>query len=245
MSYFEHYKHINDLSDFGRKRYWGAYKAIYSRHLPNNKKAKILDFGSGAGLFMEWLCKDLLYEDVTGVDTDKGQVDFAKNMGLNVIWTDDPISWMKTQDKYFDLIVMKDVIEHIPSESLIDTVKEIYSHLTVGGQLLLSTPNANSNFASRMRYIDITHQTSYTEHSLHHVLVLAGFDAGNIQIYPEEVWRASSALGYLRLIIKLIFRGIQRLSALAEFGYQGINMPLSLNLLAICKRGAHENIYDN
>ena len=246
MSYFEHYKHINDLSDSGRKKYWKCYDSLYKKFLPENKNARILDFGCGAGLLMEWMQKECSYTNVTGIDIDMGQIDFARRLGLDANWSDDPVSWLKTKGVSYDLIIMKDVLEHIPDTRRVDTLKELHSLLSLNGVLLLTTPNANSDFAARMLYNDLTHHTAYTENSLRYLLGLAGYNTTLIHFFTDDVWHASSILGFLKLVLKLIVRGIRRLSAIAEFGAQGVHIPLSLNLMVVYyKRGSDEGSSDH
>lgn len=233
-SYFEHYARVNDLSPEGRASYWPMYDRLLSAVLPLDKSAPILDVGCGAGLLLEWLSKQKGYSCAVGIDIDPGQVRFAKELGVNAELVTDASEWL-SQQRSFDLVVMSDVLEHAPSPMDMALLSDIRSHVSPSGVLYLKVPNANSSFAGRYRYIDSTHQRSYTEDSLTHDLSCAGFD--RIRVSAEPLGFPSSAAGICRFVLLLLVRAIRRLEAIAEFGRLGLRLPLSLNLVATCSRG--------
>ena len=112
--------------------------------------------------------------------------------------------------------------------------------LADGGRLICTVPNANSSLAPRWRYIDWTHTSSFTEHSLDLLLYSAGLR--EIRILPGEVARTvpypwiprKASLTYFAW---RFFRGMRRLELMAELGAaQARHIPLSLNLLAVASR---------
>lgn len=232
MGYFAHYRAFNDLSDSGRRTRWPDYQALFGEVLPSKRDARILDFGCGAGMMLEWL-NHMGYSNAQGIDSDKGQVDFANGLGLKATLTESSSAWL-AEAGIFDLILMSDVLEHISYPEDEATLHALYSALNPGGILVLRVPNANSSFASRYRYIDRTHHRSYTSESLILPLEEAGFQS--IAISGEDVFLVRSVAGFLRSLLKRLFRLFRRIEAIAEFGVDGIRMPLSLNLLAVCRK---------
>ena len=106
--------------------------------------------------------------------------------------------------------------------------------------LICTVSNANASLAARWRYIDWTHTTSFTEHSLDFLLHNAGFR--NIRILPGEAGR-SVRFPWLPRRVSFgywawrFFRFLRRLEMMAEFGSeQGRTIPLSLNLMAIASK---------
>lgn len=234
MEYFEHhYALVNDLSPEGRRRTWFDLSRLYGRWLPADRTARILDLGCGAGVLLEWLRDARGYTNAVGVDVSPGQVDFAAKLGLRVIQRDDPIEWLATQEP-FDCVLLIDVLEHLSDDAVHATLRAVLSSLRPGGRLIVRVPNANADFASRYRYIDATHQRSYTEVSLHSTLLASGFVDASIG--GDDVWAVRSLPGVARLCLRALARLVRRCSAVGEFGPDGLRMPLSLNLLVTARR---------
>jgi SAM-dependent methyltransferase len=232
-AYFEHYARVNDLTPEGRRRIWPDYDHQYSGVLPPERNARILDLGCGAGLLLEWLLAEKKYTSATGIDTDAGQVGFAKRLGLSAQLVEDSSAWL-VQQAQFDLIIMSDVLEHVPSPDHIVLLSNIRRAILPGGSLFLRVPNANSSFAARYRYIDSTHKRSYSETSLVSDLTAAGF--AKIEVSAERIGVSKSLRGLGRFALLKTFRIWRRLEAIAEFGRPGISLPLSLNLIAVCHK---------
>jgi trans-aconitate methyltransferase len=201
--------------------------------MPDDKDARLLDLGCGAGLLMEWLRNGVGFSKITGIDADLGQVKFAQSLNLDVEQVTEPWKWLKSKKEY-DVIIMKDVLEHIPDDIVLPMLTVVWQALSERGTLILTVPNANSSFASRYRYIDYTHLRSYTEVSLASELRRAGIL--NLEIRGDDVWRPRSLKGAGRLILKALVRTWRRLEAIAELGSEGLRIPLSLNLLCVCRK---------
>lgn len=102
--------------------------------------AKVLDVGCGTGLFMssfvKWGCTELY-----GVDGPTEYADRALERGYKEIKFVDDLcsSRLPFEDNTFDLIVCKDVFEHLLDP--VFALGEIYRVLRPGGKLLLHVPN--------------------------------------------------------------------------------------------------------
>lgn len=234
MDYFEHhYALVNDLSPEGRRKTWFDLRLLYDRWLPFDRNARILDLGCGAGILLEWLRDDRGFSQTIGLDLSEGQVKFARSLGLNVEQNSSPAQWLSTQQP-FDVIFLVDVLEHLSSDDATKILRVIAASLRPGGRVILRVPNANSSFASRYRYIDATHERSYTEVSLRSQLLEAGLM--DIEIRDDDIWAVRSVAGVARVAAKAVARTFRRLSAAGEFGPDGLRLPLSLNLLATARR---------
>ncbi|MBZ5641215.1 MAG: class I SAM-dependent methyltransferase [Acidobacteriia bacterium] len=230
--YLSYYSRLNDLTPEGRRLHWPDYRRIYAPFLPKNKKARIVDIGCGAGQFMEWLEQDLGYENVQGIEMDAHMVAFAAECAIDGIEVCDLRAW-RVQGT-FDCIILKDVLEHIPTGEQIEALRLLAGKLAPDGCLIVRVPNANSTFATRHLFIDPTHYRSYSEHSLRSELERTGFS--RIEIHGDDVWVPQSPKGVPRLGVKLLVRAFRRLEAAAEYGREGLSMPLSLNLVAVARR---------
>lgn len=77
---------------------------------------------------------------------------------------------------------MNGVLEHIPKKVIVKALELVHKSLRKGGIFIVKVPNMANPFGLYSRYIDITHETGFTEYSLYEVLNVAGF--GNISIHP-------------------------------------------------------------
>lgn len=195
------------------------------RYIPK-KEAKILDVGCGFG-FAIYALKKLGYKNVRGIDIAPEMVKVGKKLGLEIELVEDSIAYLSNFPENFDVILAFDVLEHVPKDKQLDFVRALYNALKRPGTLILTTPNANARFACRYRYSDWTHTISFTEHSITFLLKNAGFE----QIKINETgftWKNP-----IRLLIRKFVRFWHRIEAISEFGWEGLKIPLSLNLLVI------------
>lgn len=153
---------------------WPAYyieqEKNYGQSLPQSKGAKILEFGPGRGYFTDWLlCMG--YENITLVEYDQNNCDFLakkyqKISSVKVVYCD-MVSYLKECNDMFDLIISKQVIEHVLVEDIPSVFLEGQRILNKGGLMLHETINAsNVIFGTYYRYIDFSHTISFTEKSL-------------------------------------------------------------------------------
>ena len=212
------------------------HQRILKPHLPLNPDSAVLDVGCGMGFALESL-RQLGYRHLEGFDTDKNQVALAQKAGLPVLWAENPLSFLAERAGSKDLILCLDVLEHVPKTGQLAFASAIRQALKPGGRAILTVPNASSALASRWRYIDLTHETSFTEHSIDFLLFNSGFSkisafASEFGVRPKWIFlpRKSTLLWALFQFYRLWRRG----EMIAELGpEQGRAIPLSLNLLVV------------
>ena len=222
----------------------GYFQGLLTTFLPTNKDIRILEVGCGMGFAMLAL-QDLGYVNVEGIDIDRGQVESCLKKGLDVLHVEDSVTYLNSHVNQYDLIISLDVIEHIPHKQQLNFVRAICQALKQSGQIICTVPNANSGLASRWRYNDWTHYTSFTEHSLDFLLYNSGFQT--IEVFPTEFFHPPGLRSFfgraifrsyfwktiLHWCIFLFVRGLRRMEMIGELGWgQGSDIPLSLNLLA-------------
>jgi len=153
-----------------------CYLDWYGPYL-KNKDARILDFGCGMGHFLYFL-KKMSYSNFIGIDISPQQVDFVRKYITNNVILADGFDFLKEslrKGDYFDIIVLNDVIEHIPKVKIPELLKLMFNVLKPGGKVFIKTDNMGNPFNLRTRYMDFTHEIGFTEHSLYEVLYMAGF----------------------------------------------------------------------
>lgn len=149
----------NDDEDYYGKTYWLAHQAnniqypdIYQRSrldlsernlhwlktfLKYAKTPKrVLEVGSGHGGFLA-LLKHIGF-DVCGMELSPWVVEYAKNT-FQVPMHLGPVEKVNFADKKFDVIVLMDVLKHLPNP--MDTLKQFIDLLSEDGFLLIQTPN--------------------------------------------------------------------------------------------------------
>jgi len=163
------------------------FKWNYERFLKDlPKKAKILDFGCGLGQFLFYLKKEG-FENSTGIDISQTQVQLALQMQpeLDIRHVDDSLLFLKSHPQKYDFIVMNDVLEHFELNVIVNLLKLVHFALKTDGLVIIKTINSAYPLSNSSRYIDITHNISFHERSLTHLLSHAKFI--EICCYQEEI----------------------------------------------------------
>lgn len=143
-----------------------------SRLLPESRDAKCLDVACGAGSFLHYL-KQNGYENITGVDVSPEQVVLAKQV-CDDVHEQDIMEFLSSGQQY-DFISIFSFIEHLTRDEAIMFLDTVNKALRPGGSIIIITPNADSPFASHMRYGDVTHEVIYNKISLSSLLKSCGF----------------------------------------------------------------------
>jgi SAM-dependent methyltransferase len=164
------------------------------------------------------------------------QAQRSRNAGFEVVVTDDTIAWLKAHSGQFAFASLLDVLEHVPTGLQIEFARAIHEALQPGGKLFLTVPNANAVLSARWRYIDFTHHSSFTEHSLYFVLKNAGFDQINIDAskglgrFPKRLWQRHARQLLRRWIVRWCWLQVFK----AEIPWEKLDdISFELNLSAV------------
>lgn len=144
--------------------------------LPSHADARILDFGCGWGKqLLELWCAG--YKNIEGVEMVKGQAQICLEQvkGRVPVTCMDGREYLADKNCAYDLIILNDVLEHVPASEAMGLLKTLNIALRSGGTLVIRVPNMANIFASYSRYLDITHVAGYTEYSLMQLLDQADF----------------------------------------------------------------------
>ena len=172
--YSIYYKRFHDDSE-AHATTMAEWLGIYLKgDLPEDRSCPVLDVGCGFGFALRAL-RAAGFSDVQGIEVSAHQAEIARRAGFEVSVVPDTIEYLREHRGRFGLVLLLDVLEHIPVPMQIDLVRAIREALRPGGRLIVTVPNANSPLAARWRYNDYTHSSSFTEHSLFFVLSNAGF----------------------------------------------------------------------
>jgi 2-polyprenyl-3-methyl-5-hydroxy-6-metoxy-1,4-benzoquinol methylase len=215
-------------------------RRMFLPFLPENRAAPILDVGCGRGYALQDLAA-LGYINVHGLDTDAGQVAFARGQGLAIEQPDDTVALLNSRPGAYAVVLLMDVLEHLPHNAQPALLGAIVRCLRPGGRLICTVPNAASAIASYWLYNDYTHAWSFTNDSLSYLLKECGFTVctcTGVEFNPRPrflfwVPTPRAAVWWLRCGVR--FR--QRLELIGELGWsRGRNIVLTPNLLAVADK---------
>lgn len=219
-----------------RSLYEGLMGNLLSQH-PSD--SKVLDYGCAFGYLVCYLQQR--FDSVQGVDASEEQIDVARSHGLPVdhLPVNSFASWCERNEGKFDLIFLFDVLEHIPVAEQIGFMRSLSRTLAPDGYIYVRVPNANSLLASRWRYIDWTHCSSFTECSLDFVLQNSGFKGieyfrDESSMTPRYWWIPRWHLR--NFYLKSVFRKIWKLYLKAELGAQASSISVGYNLFVRAKK---------
>ena len=204
-----HFVAVHKKDNCGFETYYRYFKKNYFKHLPENKDLNILDIGCGMGHFLYFLGKEG-YKNCLGIDISKENIEFCKEKKFNVKLCD-AFEFLTEKTKHFDLIVMNDLIEHFNKQEIIEILELVNKNLVQYGKVIIKTLNAsNPILANSGRYIDFTHEISFTEESLSQVLRVCGFK--DVRIHPQDIYIFyKNPLNYLAKYISKFLNSIFRL----------------------------------
>jgi len=201
-------------------------------HLPQG--ARVLDYGCGFGLLTNFLLRR--FPQTLGVDASVQQVAVGHAKGLPVehVSVDCFPAWAQGRHEAFDAVFLFDVLEHVPPQAQMAFMRQLVSTLRVGGEMYIKVPNANSLLASRWRYNDWTHWSSFTECSLEFVCLHAGLGQitplGDDSSAPSR-WPWVPRWRLRHYYVKHMVRWLWRQYLRSEIGTDERQVQLGLNLM--------------
>jgi SAM-dependent methyltransferase len=238
--YSIYYGRYHDKAPEHTAREAASHSSWLGALLPSDKEARIVDVGCGYGYALLAM-KKLGYHNISGLELSEQQADQTRRNGLLVEVTDDTTLTLLANPQSYDCILLLDVLEHVPVEAQIDFLRACASALKPGGRLILTVPNASAILSPRWRYNDYTHHSSFTEHSLHFVLLNAGFESVVVEkdrspkCFPLRFWRRS----WISLFRKWLVRFCWRQVFLCEVPHEDIDtISFELNLRALARVSA-------
>lgn len=157
------------------------YDANWSRLLPADRQARILDAGCGTGSLVWWLQRRG-YDGTEGIDVSAEQVEVARELGVRNVSVADLREHLGERRRHYEVIILRDVLEHFERHHIVEIVERCRDALRATGTLLIQVPNAEAPFWGRIRYGDFTHELAFTEASLRQLFGSLGF--GSVSVHP-------------------------------------------------------------
>jgi 2-polyprenyl-3-methyl-5-hydroxy-6-metoxy-1,4-benzoquinol methylase len=156
------------------RTYARVYDRVWTSVLPADKTARILDAGCGSGSLVWWL-QQRGYEQSGGIDVSAEQVMVANALGVRHVVKGDLVSFLTGRPGSYDRLILRDVLEHFPRETIVEMLDICRQALRPEGALVIQVPNAGTPLWGRIRHGDFTHEMAFTEGSLRQLLAVTGY----------------------------------------------------------------------
>lgn len=188
------------------------FEKNYLPHMPKNKDARIVDLGTGLGHFLYFL-REHGYTNILGVDVGKEVIEFCRRKNLPVVESE-IIAYLENLKEPADCFILNDVLEHQIKPTMWRMLEGIRAGLKEGGTFLVKVPNmGNPLLGNDGRYIDITHEVGFDQHSMKETLLMANFR--DVKVYGTDIYvtenpikniLAKTAAGLLNKLWLTIFK---------------------------------------
>jgi SAM-dependent methyltransferase len=205
-------------------------KRLIRRHMPPHLNSRIVDLGCGYGKYLYYF-KKYGYHNLLGIDTSAEQVKLAHQLGITEVQQGDIQSFLASDTGQADVILLMDVIEHLPLQTVFDLLDSVYAKLNPGGKVIIHVPNAEGLFGMRIRYGDLTHELAFSPTSVRQLGRSVGFSRLKCE---EDKPLVHGFTSLIRRIIWDCFTAPIRLLMMAETGKT--HFVLSQNMLVVAEK---------
>lgn len=207
-----------------------VYEYYFGKLFPTDKNISVIDLGCGSGDFVYWL-NSKGYKNTIGIDISNELIDIGKSLGISNIFCNDFFNYLENQKSKFDVIILRDVLEHFDKDETHKLVALLYNNLKNNGIVILQVPNGQSPFVGRILYGDFTHHNAFTESSISQLFKSVGFS--DINVY-EVVPVPKNIKGAIRFVFwKLLKTYLKILQIIASGNGGGHFSP---NIIAVVKK---------
>lgn len=213
-AYYENSSQTPTALKKGRRthRFWEVVRNVPAVGVVGRQAA---DIGCGDG----HLCADLYdagWSYVVGLDVSKARITRARLAYPDIEFHDEPLQSAGLPERSFDLIVLDNVIEHLPDPQ--GMLRVIYRHLSAEGRLVVITPNMESGQFRLLRRFwtpelaPHVHIFLFTESALDRLLAAAGFAVETVGSFhvPTARWGALVDDVRARSLRRAIWHGLQK-----------------------------------
>jgi 2-polyprenyl-3-methyl-5-hydroxy-6-metoxy-1,4-benzoquinol methylase len=198
----------------------------FGRFLPGARD-RAVDLGCGPGTLVAWL-KDKGFRHAFGVDISAEQIANAHAIGVMEAEQGDLFAFL-SRERDFDVIVARDVLEHLDKQSAFDLLRSARAALRPGGRIILQVPNAESPYFGRVRYGDFTHELAFTGGSMRQLLVAAGFSSVRVAPWRPAVFNFQTRI---RALLWRLIEPVLKLPIAVESGSTADRI-VTMNLIAV------------
>jgi 2-polyprenyl-3-methyl-5-hydroxy-6-metoxy-1,4-benzoquinol methylase len=166
-----------DTSFFSlQKKHIRQYDAEFLAYTKAETSMSVLEIGCGTGIFSRYLRKKG-FTEVVCLELDKRLAPVLADLAPFQVVFEDAETYVASisGQRTFDLIIMHDVLEHLPLEKACSMFKAFHAALALGGRILIRVPNSSSPWGARIFYGTFDHVTPFSPDRIREFANLTGF----------------------------------------------------------------------
>lgn len=226
-----HFSSNVDFSDAKLCLEYTSFDVNIEKYLGIKSDLRILEIGFGTGYFVKYLI-DKGHHNFDAIEISKEEYEFVRhNISENVLLVEDTGAFLRKHANAYDVVVLLDVLEHIPKTEVVDLLKDVRTSLKEHGKVFIRVPNAANPLNIQILFDDFTHETYFTGRSLKQVSLMAGYSTVEINAWTEV--DASLVSKIANPFSKLLGKIIQ-LFMLTSRLYINTSNPMSRNISCVC-----------
>jgi len=232
-NYTEYLLNMYNKKTFNRKLWYIKYN--FWKYI--NNWDSILEIWPWLWEFLHYCISDKRVQDVTIVDNDESVLNYCKSLykwkDISSYHIENSIEEIDDKLKKYDIIFLNQVLEHIPKNYQIITLKILYKHLNKWWKLIINVPNAWNFLTLTEIYWDITHTSAFTENSLNQLSqkIKSKWDIVTIKWYSIPPY---NFINIIRIILQKILHLFQLL--MYVFHWWSFSKVLTPNISLIIEK---------
>jgi len=137
---YDSYYRPNMKADLEKSLYIPMYHRLKGLNLQMEKMKTILDIGSGEGNNLKYIMEQMPAASYYAIEPSPSCRETLKSMNVNILGVDAEAEFDQKYTGYFDLIIMRHVLEHFPNP--IRIIERVKSLLKEDGVLYIAVPNS-------------------------------------------------------------------------------------------------------
>ena len=199
-SEYDNFYRLETKKDYGKKGVIRNANEIIDRIKKYFKKPdiKILDIGCGSGTMLKHFGENFNTNNIYGIESSQECIQSLQSNEINgtIVSTDMNSNWVNKYYEYFDLIIMRHVLEH--TFNPIEALRHIRTAIKKDGYIYISVPDMLNPRIELRDYTDwweywfrVVHTYYFSYDTLSQVLFEAKFKEQAHGFENEEVWMLS------------------------------------------------------
>jgi len=146
-----------------RKKHIRQYDSEFLAFSGADPGMSVLEVGCGTGIFSRYL-RYKGFADVVCLDLDENLAPVLADLDPYQVVFDDAETYVKSVlgKRTFDMIVLHDVLEHVPLDKACSMFRAFDEVLAPGGRIVVRVPNLSSPWGGRIFYGNFDHVTPYS-----------------------------------------------------------------------------------